>query len=97
MAETSWGAKRIRLLVRALWAAVIAAALLAGAAASEQTSSAPTMPTVESPAFQPVGTSKAQADTSKSQGNHARHCNDGKGSDAEKNKHCRAMSGQVDE
>lgn len=97
MAETSWGANRTRTLVRLLWAAVLAGALALGATSFEQSDSAPTMPTSTSPAFQPLGSVKAQADVSKSQADHTRHCTDGKGRDGEKNKHCRAMSAQVDE
>jgi hypothetical protein len=97
MAETSWGANRTRTLVRLLWAAVLAAALALGATSFEQTDSGPRMPTSVSPAFEPLGSVKAQGGESKSQGNHTKHCTDGKGSDDVKNKHCRAMSGQVDE
>ena len=71
----------------ALVAAVIGAAGLGGLFALEHvTPSAPPTTVIDV-------VNMKQTDPGQSNGNHVKHCTDGKGKDAEKNKHCRDVSG----
>jgi hypothetical protein len=74
-------------LVRIL---VVTVALVAFGLLLEHSASAPTITKVQAPAFQTVANTSNQAGKSEQ---HAKHCNDGKGKDGEKNKHCRPASG----
>jgi hypothetical protein len=89
------------LLARIAIFAVGLAALFGGGIALEQSARAPRISETPAPAFQTIGNEKAskadgkKADDKGDKKNDGRpaHCDDGKGRDGEKNKHCQ-ISGQ---